>query len=156
MVKSRKQKLNLLKSHIQLLRYKDQVIGATSPFSIFFTGVDYSKMEFAADIKWYRNGKFENPINNLDRDKLQKLYLFIKNLNDNFSEYEKTINTFRPNQKLDLTGLKKFLRNWQSEISNKEKGLEENGTVAKYPNLDTPFKNLLASEQKVIVVMMVH
>lgn len=137
------------KPYIQLLRYKDQVIGATSPFSIFFTGVDYSKMEFAADIKWYRNGKFENPINNLDRDKLQKLYLFIKNLNDNFSEYEKTINTFRPDQKLDLTGLKKFLRNWQSEISNKEKGLEENGTVAKYPNLDTPFKNLLASEQKV-------
>jgi hypothetical protein len=137
------------KPFIQLLKYKDQVIGGTSPFSIVFTGVDYSRLEQAGDIKWYRNNKFEGPTKYLDRDKLQKLYLFIKNANENFSVYEQEINTFRPKNKLDLSGLKNYLRSWQNEIERKETGLETNGTVAKYSNLAMPFKGLLESEQKV-------
>lgn len=84
------------KPFIQLLKYKDQVIGGTSPFSIVFTGVDYSNIQHAGDIKWFRNGKFEDPSKYLDKDKFQKLYLFIKNVNDNFASYEQTINFFRP------------------------------------------------------------
>jgi hypothetical protein len=134
---------------IQLLKYENQLIGATSPFSIVFTGVDYSQLRQINDVKWYRGGKFEEPTNFLDRDKFQKLYLFIKNINDNFSAFETSLNTFRVNNKLDLSGLKKFTRQWQKDIEKKEAGLELNGTVAKYINLSMPFKGLLASEQKV-------
>jgi hypothetical protein len=42
------------------LRYKDQVEQhLLSNFSLLV--LITLKMEFAADIKWYRNGKFENP-----------------------------------------------------------------------------------------------
>jgi hypothetical protein len=135
--------------YVQLLRYNGQVIGGTSPFSIVFPAVEYGDLKQAGDIAWYRNGKFEDPMRYLDKDKLQKLYLFIKNINGNFAEYENNINIVRPNNKLDLSGLKLVLRNWQANIERKESNLQKNGTVAKYSNLSMPYMALLDSHQKV-------
>jgi len=135
--------------YVQLLRYNGQVIGGVSPFSIVFPSVEYSKLKNVSDIGWYRNGKFEDPMKFLDKDKIQKLYLFLKNVNANFAEYEENINISRPNNKLDLSGLKAYLRKWQNDIELKESNLQKNGTVAKYSNLAMPYKNLLASIQKV-------
>jgi hypothetical protein len=135
--------------YIQLLKYNGQVIGGTSPFSIIFPAVEYGKLKYAGDIPWYRNGKFEDPMKFLDKDKTQKLYLFLKNINGNFEEYEKNINLLRPNNKLDLMGLKTYLRKWQEDIVSKERNLQKNGTVAKYSNLAMPFNALLSSFQKV-------
>ncbi|MDR2064225.1 MAG: hypothetical protein LBP85_00730 [Prevotellaceae bacterium] len=134
--------------YIQLLKYNDQIIGGTSPFSIVFPSVEYTDLKYASDIPWYRNGKFEDPMRYLDKDKLQKLYLFIKNINNNFAEYESNINIARPNNKLDLSGLKSFLREWQQSIERKE-NLQKNGTVAKYSSLAMPYNALLDSHQKV-------
>ena len=135
--------------YVQLLRYNGQVIGGTSPFSIVFPAVEYNNLKHVSDINWYRNGKFEDPTRYLDKDKTQKLYLFLKNINGNFAEYEDNINISRPNNKLDLSGLKTCLRDWQRNIELKENNLQQNGTVAKYSNLAMPYKNLLASVQKV-------
>ena len=135
--------------YVQLLRYNGQVIGGVSPFSIVFPAVEYSNLKNVSDINWYRNGKFEDPTRFLDKDKIQKLYLFLKNINGNFAEYEENINISRPNNKLDLSGLKNHLRKWEKDIELKESNLQKNGTVAKYSNLAMPYKNLLASVQKV-------
>jgi hypothetical protein len=135
--------------YVQLIRYQGQIIGGTSPFSIVFPAVDYSEMKQASDVTWYRNGKFEDPARYLDRDKVQKLYLFLKNINNNFAAYEDNINIARPSNKLDLSGLKMLLRKWQKDIELKENNLQKNGTVAKYTNLAMPYKDLLASVQKV-------
>jgi hypothetical protein len=137
------------KPFIQLLRYNNQVIGGTSPFSIFFPGVDYTNLKQATDIPWFRNGKFEDPSRYLDNDKTQKLYLFLKNINKNFSQYEGSVSLGRTKNKLDLNGLKFYLREWQASIERKESSLQKNGTVAKYSNISSPFKELLDSQQKV-------
>ena len=139
------------KPFIQLLKYNNQVIGGTSPFTIVFTGVDYSNLKNTGGISWYRGGKFEDPTPYLekDRDKLQKLYLFIKNVNSNFLGFEESLNLARTKNQVDLSGLKVFLRAWQSDILEIDPGLEQNGTVARYSNLIMPFKTLLSSEQKV-------
>lgn len=135
--------------YIQLLRYNGQLIGGTSPFSIFFPAVEYNNLKHAGDIPWYRNGKFEDPMKYLDKDKTQKLYLFLKNINGNFEKYENNINIARPNNRLDLSGLKTYLRKWQEDIELKENNLQKNGTVAKYSNLAMPYNALLSSVQKV-------
>lgn len=135
--------------YIQLLRYNGQLIGGTSPFSIFFPAVEYNNLKHAGDIPWYRNGKFEDPMKYLDKDKTQKLYLFLKNINGNFEKYENNINIARPNNRLDLSGLKTYLRKWQKDIELKENNLQKNGTVAKYSNLAMPYNALLSSVQKV-------
>jgi hypothetical protein len=135
---------------VQLLQYNGQLIGGTSPFSIVFPAVEYSSLRHASDIPWYRNGKFEDPMKFLDKDKTQKLYLFLKNINKNFSGYEDNINIARTNNnRLDLSGLKTHLRKWEKDIEIKTSNLQKNGTVAKYSNLSEPFKSLLSSVQKV-------
>ena len=135
--------------YIQLLRYNGQVIGGTSPFSIVFPAVEYANLKNTSDVNWYRNGKFEDPTRFLDQDKIQKLYLFLKNINGNFAAYEENINISRPKNRLDLSGLKTYLRAWQRDIESKERNLQKNGTVAKYANLKMPYKALFASVQKV-------
>ncbi len=136
--------------YIQLLRYNGQVIGGTSPFSIIFPAIEYGSLKHASDIPWFRNSKFEDPMKFLDKDKTQKLYLFLKNINANFANYEDNINvSLQNNKRLDLSGLKAYLRKWQKDIELKEGNLQKNGTVAKYPNLAMPYKALLASVQKV-------
>ncbi|GHT06216.1 hypothetical protein AGMMS49525_14280 [Bacteroidia bacterium] len=151
--------------YIQLIRYNGKVIGGTSPFSIVFPGVEYSILKSEmSDIPWYRNGKFENPMSNLDDDKLQKLYLFINNIigviyqdkNGNqiarpgtIVDFKQNVNLSRPNNPLDLKGLEKVLSQWQDEIKRKKNNLQINGTVAKYSNLEMPYKALLDSHQKV-------
>lgn len=139
---------------IQLIKYNDQLVGATSPFSIFFPGVDYSELKNTSDIPWYTDGKFDDPMRYIrnDNDKVQKLYLFIKNLNGNFGEYEKAQTAggklFTP----DLSGLKHFLRNWENEMRRAYPRLQQNGTVAKYSNLCAPYSHLLVSNQKVYLL----
>jgi hypothetical protein len=153
-------------SYIQLLRYKGQVIGGTSPFSIVFPGVEYAKLEHAPDVPWYRNGKFEDPMRYLanDKDKLQKLYLFINNIigltytdksgtqiarKGTIIDFKENINLSRRNNRLDLNGLEKVLSKWQIDIKQLESNLQINGTVAQYSNLGMPFKALLESKQRV-------
>jgi hypothetical protein len=135
--------------YVQLLRYNGQIIGGTSPFSIVFPAIEYD-LKQVSDIPWYRNGKFEDPMKFLDKDRIQKLYLFLKNINANFAEYENNINIARnSNNRLDLSGLKDHLRRWQKDIEIKENNLQKNGTVAKYSNLAMPYGALLSSVQKV-------
>ena len=44
------------KPFIQLIKYNGQVIGGTSPFSIFFPGIEYSGLKNTSDIPWYTGG----------------------------------------------------------------------------------------------------
>lgn len=145
------------KPFIQLIKYNGQVIGGTSPFSIFFPGVEYVSLKNTSDLPWYTGGKFTDPMPYLrnDIDKAQKLYLFIKNINTNFEEYKKMQERVENNTNHvchpDLQGLQRFLMNWQRDLHNRFR-LQDNGTVAKYSNLRNPYAALLVSNQKVYLL----
>lgn len=140
------------KPFIQLVYYKDQLIGATSPFSIVFPGIDYSKLSGASDIKWYKKGRFENPTQYFKEDQRQKVYSFLFNLFENINGFEEELNIARKGkQDLNLKGFKASLRSWRDEI-NWDKNLKDNIPPAKYYNLNSPFKTLLASEQAVYII----
>lgn len=135
--------------YIQLIYYNDTLIGGTSPMTAFFTGVDYSNLSGdTTDIPWYRNGVFEDPTKYLDPSSLQKVYLFVKNMNSNAASFEKMLNSQRNgNPKLSIDGFKNLSRGWESEL--KKKGgntLSERGPIAQYDNLQCPFSILLKSE----------
>ena len=141
---------------IQLVMYNTQVIGGTSPFSIVFPGVEYTGLRDIGDIPWYRNGKFEDPIPFLDRDKKQKLFLFLKNIigdgrdTGTIDEFERNINLSRAgSNQFDISGLKTILYDWKISIEESENNLQTRGTVAQYANLAMPYRDLLASFQKV-------
>jgi hypothetical protein len=140
------------KPYIQLIYYRNQLIGATSPFSVFFTAVDYSKLKEVNDIKWYKKGRFEDPTKHLTDDQLQKVFSVIINVISNLDVFEAKLNSARSGKEaLDLGGFKKAIRTWRDEINNKNE-LKENIPPAKYYNLNDPFKILLASEQVVYIL----
>ena len=134
---------------IQLIYYRDHLVGGTSPLTGCFTGVDYSKLgNDASDINWYRQGKFEDPMNFLTPEEIQKVYLFVKNMNRNQQAFEQKINSQRGNHpKMDLNGFKAVSRQWEEELKRKGQGkLREVGPVAQYGNLSVPFADLYRSD----------
>ena len=134
--------------YIHLLYYKDQLIGGTSPLTGVFTGVNYSNLNGMNDISWYRNGKLEDPMPYLSPDQLQKLYLFVKNMNGNLDAFENKVNQFRQDeQRVNIDGFKSMSRDWESEILQKAHGnLRNMGPIPTYGALSCPFNVLFCSD----------
>ncbi len=130
---------------IHLIYYRNKLVGGTSPLTGVFTGVNYANLEnYASDINWYRNGKFEDPTRYLTPQQLQKVYLFVKNLNQNIAQFETLINSQRNGKKrINLSGFKGMAREWENELLLQgENKLMHIGPIAKYGNLTNPFKAL--------------
>lgn len=105
-----------------MIYYREHLVGGTSPLTGCFTGVDYSNLgSDASDINWYRQGKFEDPMNYLTPEETQKVYLFVKNMNRNQQAFENKINSHRGNNiKIELTGFKAVSRMWEDELRQKD------------------------------------
>ena len=135
--------------YIQLIYYRDHLVGGTSPLTGCFTGVNYTNLgDDASDISWYRNGKFEDPMPFLTPDERQKLYLFIKNMNRNLDAFESKVNRFRnKEQAVDLSGFKGMSRAWEREIAEKATSkLRDKGPIPSYGQLSCPFSILFKSD----------
>ena len=134
--------------YIHLIYYREHLVGGTSPLTGVFTGVSYSNLgNDASDISWYRNGKFEDPTRYLTPDQLQKVYLFVKNMNGNLEAFESKVNSQRGQKTLiDLGGFKDMSRKWENELLQKGNNLRDKGPIAKYSNLQCPFSILFRSD----------
>lgn len=140
---------------IQLIYYRGKLVGGTSPLTGVFTGVDYSDLNdksnpaksLAADIPWYRNGIFTEPDNNLSPAELQKLYLFVQNMNQNMQNFVQTVNSMRGNK--PHINFQRFLtvgQRWQQALQQRANvPLQNVGPVAKFSNLSCPFGTLFDS-----------
>lgn len=133
---------------VHLIYYRNQLVGGTSPLTGVFTGVNYSGLgDTASDINWYRNGKFEDPTRYLTPQQLQKVFLFIQNLNKNVAQFETMINSQRGGKKtINLSGFKGMARKWDQELTDKGNGLKKVGPVAQYGGLQEPFAGLFKSD----------
>ena len=134
--------------YIHLLYYKDQLIGGTSPLTGVFTGVNYANLSDMSDINWYRNGKLEDPMPYLSPDQLQKLYLFVKNMNCNLDAFEAKVNQCRQGeQEVNIDGFKSMSRDWETEIFQKAQGnLHSLGPIPTYGAFACPFNVLFHSD----------
>lgn len=133
---------------IQLIYYRGKLVGGTSPLTAVFTGVDYSKLgNLASDIPWYRNGVFEDPDRYLDPQQLQKLYHFVRNMNANAQCFVNMVNSQRGNKpKINFAQFQSVGQNREQQLLKKANGaLQPVGPIAKYNNLDIPFRLLFDS-----------
>lgn len=138
----------------QLIYYAGKLIGATSPYSLVFTAVDYNGLSQIADMPWYRNGAFVDPLPFIERnkDQLQKLYLLIKNVNDHFEDYEREVNANRNNKpRLEFDGFKDFLRKWQQTIKTTGSSIVDEGTLDAALNFAEPFHSLFNVKQSLFI-----
>ena len=118
---------------IQLIYYAGKLVGATSPFSVVFTAIDYSGLPQAGDMPWYRDGRFDDPLKygNLTNDQIQKTYLLVSNIIDRkFADYDQVVNSNRGNKKpIDFDALKDFLRQWKQELRQTGNDIVDEGTL---------------------------
>lgn len=141
---------------IQLIYYRDRLVGGTSPLTGCFTGVDYSQIpeEDIRDIPWYRNGHFDDPDDYLMPEEVQKVYLFVANLQNNLviknhgkDNFEIKVNSQRlETERIELSGFKTLIGNWKKDLKNKNKDIYEKGPVAQYPKMAGPFALLFNFE----------
>ena len=133
---------------IQLIYYRGKLVGGTSPLTVVFTGVDYSDLgTLASDIPWYRNGIFESPDRYLDPQQLQKLYHFVKNMNTNAQSFVNMVNSQRGNKpNINFTQFQAVGQDWEQQLQRMANTpLQPVGPIAKYNNLEIPFKLLFDS-----------
>lgn len=133
---------------IQLIYYRGELVGGTSPLTAVFTGVDYSHLgNLATDIPWYRNGIFEDPDRYLEPQQIQKLYLFVKNMNTNEQNFIQKVNSQRGNKPhINFTQFQSVGLNWQQQLQGiAVTALQEVGPIAKFSNLSCPFLSLFDS-----------
>lgn len=133
----------LVSPYIQLIYYRDKLVGATSPYTGVFTAIDYSSMNAnQVGVTWYRNGKFVDPTPFLSPMEMQKVYLFVHNVNNNLSAFESNINSARNGKpSIDISGFIQLSQSWGSALTE-GKQLRNLGSVAQYPNLQYPFSEL--------------
>lgn len=120
---------------IQLIYYHNEnsgiipcVVGATSPYTGCFTGVDYHELGNDPSINWYSEGLLKDPVSLgvLDQSSLEKLYIFINNW---FKDGFKILNSFRDEIYEGLLGADKDdpihdtigvnIEEWRKEIISK-------------------------------------
>jgi len=138
------------KPQIQLIYYNNLLIGATSPYSLIFTGIDYSAFTAKGDVPWFRNGRFDDPLEfgNFDNNQLQKLYLLVSNLANKLPEFEREINLNREGkEKLKLTPQFEFIQKWSNEIKARGFQLVNEGALDAELEFAAPFTQLFRIKQ---------
>ncbi len=136
---------------IQLIYYQNILIGATTPYTILFTAIDYKNFKESNDVSWFRNGKFDDPLEygNLKNDQIQKLYLLVKNFVEKLPEFEKTLQINRQGKEpLSITAIYVFAQNWLREIKARGYGLVEEGVLDAELVFAKPFMPLFRVKQE--------
>lgn len=113
---------------IQLLYYGDKqankkLVGATSPYSIFFTSVNY---EVDGDLPWIVDGKFTDPASpdvrrKVDVKQLEKIYSFLSMLTQNREAYRSALSEVLGDDKYKALEVDHIIREeikaWSEEIA---------------------------------------
>lgn len=123
--------------YIQLLYYKEKteldknenrvLVGATSPFTIFFTSANYSLKKSRSEIPWIaESGKFSDPASienekKIDEKDLLKLYSFLCNIDKRRKKYQEELLQICGDDKIEeIESIKDCLMNeidaWKKEI----------------------------------------
>lgn len=132
-----------------LTRNTSTVIGGVSPYTLLFTAPEY---DIDTNVGYYdkKNAHFVNPDNYLNENQLNKLYAYLRDLNDKLPHYFQAFEDAQKGSKVQLENNKveDFIENWMSSLREKAKakGFKLNQNAIADPvrlfNLK-PYTNLL-------------
>ena len=98
--------------YFQLVTFDDVIIGATSPQCLIYPAAKYDLKD--KKIKYYRNGRFVNPVSELEPKDLEKLFHYVTHLKANIEDFIKEFS----NIKIDAILSMEFFREWAQEIQD--------------------------------------
>lgn len=128
---------------IDVIRYKDTIVAATSPDSLFFTSAAYSINEEKPFINAV-TGRFMDPIGVVDLTTAQllDLYAYVQHITNKLSRLEEYYGNLDEGIRPNYSNLRANLNTWLDEI--KQKITEKDGdirtaSVAPVDNFNLPF-----------------
>ena len=128
---------------IDVIRYKDNIVAATSPDSLFFTSAAYSIKEDKPFVN-ATTGKFMDPIGIVDLSAAQllDLYAYVQHILTHLSRLEEYYSNLDEGIRPNYSNLRANLNTWLGEI--KQKITEKDGdirtaSVAPVDNFNLPF-----------------
>ena len=123
---------------LQMIYYKNVLIGATSPYSLVFPSVEYDLSR--EKISWFKNGRLVDPVesNVLSNVELQQLYLLVNNILK-----ESNVAADR-----EQAGFKTSLEHWINAIRDKNRDVTDFGSLNKNLVFKAPFDRFFLVEQK--------
>jgi hypothetical protein len=96
--------------YFQIIIFDDVIIGATSPTSLVYPAASYDLKD--KRIPFYKNGRFVNPLKELEAKQLEKLYHYASYVRAQIEEYLKEFSA----GKVDTIMVMEFFREWTQEI----------------------------------------
>ncbi|WP_366183620.1 hypothetical protein [Flavobacterium ovatum] len=116
---------------IDVIKFKGDVVGGTSPDSFLFTSVSYKIKEKLPFIN-VTNGKFIDPLqSDLNFEELSNIYGYAKHILNNIEKFRYNYNGLEEYLKPDYSNLSGCIQNWMSDMIKYQ---ETKG----YPRLDNP------------------
>lgn len=109
--------------YINIIKYRDIVVGATAPESLLFTSTGY-KCEPSEERPWINpeTGKFIDPLKSAIKPmQLATLHAYVTHLLNGLGDVEEYYKKLPEGAGVDYTSIRKNLAKWQSEIAERVK-----------------------------------
>ncbi|MCS6905091.1 MAG: hypothetical protein RML72_09730 [Bacteroidia bacterium] len=107
---------NKKQAGLQLIYYQDQLIGATSPYTLVFTATTLPNL--SNSVPWAKSNHLEDPLKEevLNEEELKKLYLFVENIKTKIRSFNEAINRFGVQKRISHDSLAAFIEEWLKNI----------------------------------------
>ena len=127
---------------IDVVKDNGMVLGGTCPHTLLFTAPSYK----VSDSRYSKDGKFSDPIKlgNLTNNDLLKLYAYVKNIKDQFPQYQKSFVVEEISEKLrpNFDNLIAFLNEWFNEIRKKALAFIDNASANDISGFQAPYDQI--------------
>ncbi|MDE7414304.1 MAG: hypothetical protein K2N05_11055 [Muribaculaceae bacterium] len=105
--------------YINVIKYKDHVVGATAPESLLFTSTGYH-CEPTEEKPWIHpvTGKFTDPLNSSIKPmQVATLHAYVSHILDGLSEAENYYSKLPDGERVNYTSIRNVLQKWKEEIA---------------------------------------
>lgn len=134
--------------YINVIKYKDQVVGATSPESLLFTSTGYRCKE-ADEQPWIdiTTGKFIDPLKSaMSPTQLATLHAYIGHLLNGLTQAENYYQALDASERVDYKSIRAVLQSWQADVERRAENEGVDLTTGSIPPVSAcfhgPFQNL--------------
>lgn len=112
--------------YINVIKYRNQVVGATAPECLLFTSTGYA-CEASVDLPWVdvQTGKFTDPLNSpMSPLQIAQLHAYISHILSGLDAVGVYYSNLPDGEGVDYTSIRTVLESWKEEVENRA---EENG-----------------------------
>lgn len=144
--------------YINVIKYRNAVVGATAPESLLFTSTGY-KCEASDERPWVDvvNGKFIDPLNsNMTQQQIATLHAYVCHILNGLGDAEEYYRELPQGEGVNYTSVRTILETWKEEIAHRAENAGFELSIGSTPPVSAafggPFEKLFCHKDVLIGV----